>query len=105
MVTFNFDGAQYGELEQLLQSATDDRKCACVAISLNLLFQCLSKETLKTPSAEQRRLGVRKYSFSQRIIDVWNKFSNDCVHAIVLVLIMFKNIQAVHWIILLNRIK
>ena len=24
---------------------------------------------------------VRKYSFSQRTIDVWNKLSTDCAHA------------------------
>ena len=30
---------------------------------------------------EQRRLDVRKYSFSQRAIDVWNKLSTECVHA------------------------
>ena len=27
------------------------------------------------------RLDVRKYSFSQRTINVWNKLSTDCVHA------------------------
>ena len=30
---------------------------------------------------EQSRLDVRKYSFSQRTINVWNKLSTDCVHA------------------------
>ena len=30
---------------------------------------------------KQSRLDVRKYSFSQRTIDVWNKLSTDCVHA------------------------
>ena len=30
---------------------------------------------------KQRRLDVRKYSFSQRTINVWNKLSTDCVHA------------------------
>ena len=30
---------------------------------------------------EQSRLYVRKYSCSQRIINVWNKLSTDCVHA------------------------
>ena len=30
---------------------------------------------------EQSRLDVRKYSFSQMIINVWNKLSADCVHA------------------------
>ena len=27
------------------------------------------------------RLDVRKYSFPQRTINVWNKLSTDCVHA------------------------
>ena len=30
---------------------------------------------------KQSSLDVRKYSFSQRTINVWNKFSSDCVHA------------------------
>ena len=30
---------------------------------------------------KQSRLDVRKYSFSQRTINVWNKLSTDCVHA------------------------
>ena len=30
---------------------------------------------------KQSRLDVRKYSFSQRTIDVWNNLSTDCVHA------------------------
>ena len=29
----------------------------------------------------QSRLDVRKYSFSQRTINVWNNLSTDCVHA------------------------
>ena len=38
---------------------------------------------------EQSRLDLRKYSFSQRIINVWNKLSNDVMHASSV--IMFKN--------------
>ena len=30
---------------------------------------------------KQCRLDVRKFSFSQRTIDVWNKLSKECVHA------------------------
>ena len=30
---------------------------------------------------KQSRLDVRKFSFSQRTINVWNKLSTDCVHA------------------------
>ena len=31
----------------------------------------------------QSRLDVRKYSFSQRIVNEWTKLSADCVHSIV----------------------
>ena len=30
---------------------------------------------------EQYSLDMRKYSFSQRVINEWNKMSNDCVNA------------------------
>ena len=30
---------------------------------------------------EQCRLDIRKYSFSQRVINQWNKLPNDCVNA------------------------
>ena len=30
---------------------------------------------------KQSRLDVRKFSFSQRTINVWNKFAEECVHA------------------------
>ena len=30
---------------------------------------------------KQSRLDIRKYSFSQRTINVWNILSTDCVHA------------------------
>ena len=30
---------------------------------------------------KQSRLDVRKYSFSQRTINAWNKLPTDCVHA------------------------
>ena len=30
---------------------------------------------------KQSRLDVRKYSFSQSTINVWNNLSTDCVHA------------------------
>ena len=29
---------------------------------------------------KQSRLDVRKYSFSQRTINIWNNLSTDCVH-------------------------
>ena len=37
---------------------------------------------------QQSRLDVRKYSFSQRTINVWNNLSTDCVQASS---VMFKN--------------
>ena len=39
-----------------------------------------------TLAKKQSILDIRKFSFSQRTIDVWNKLSAECV-----VLIMFKN--------------
>ena len=39
---------------------------------------------------EQCRLDTRKYSFSQRVINEWNKLPNDCVNASSVN--MFKNI-------------
>ena len=30
---------------------------------------------------KQSRLDVRRYSFSQMTINVWNKLSTDCLHA------------------------
>ena len=30
---------------------------------------------------KQSRLDVRKFSFSQKTINVWNKLSTECVHA------------------------
>ena len=38
---------------------------------------------------KQSRLDVRKFSFSQRTINVWNKLSAECVH--VSSVNMFKN--------------
>ena len=38
---------------------------------------------------KQSRLDVRKFSFSQRTINVWNKLSEECVHASS---VKFKNI-------------
>ena len=38
---------------------------------------------------KQSRLDVRKFSISQRTINVWNKLSTECVHASSVIL--FKN--------------
>ena len=40
---------------------------------------------------KQSRLDVRKFSFSQRTINVWNKLSIECVHASIYSVNMFKN--------------
>ena len=54
---------------------------------LNLIFFFLINESKITRGhnytllKKQSRLDVRKYSFSQRSINVWNTFSTDCVHA------------------------
>ena len=57
---------------------------------------CFEINECKIPSGHtytlvkrQSRLDVRKYSFSQRTINVWNKLSTDCVH--VSSVNMFKN--------------
>ena len=39
-------------------------------------------------------MDFRKYSFSQRTVNEWNKLSADCVHYISI--IMFKNSQLSH---------
>ena len=40
---------------------------------------------------KQSRLDVRKFSFSQRTINVWNKLSTECVNASRPSVNMFKN--------------
>ena len=41
----------------------------------------LEGTTTRCMVKKQSRLDVRKYSFSQRTINVWNNLSTDCVHA------------------------
>ena len=41
----------------------------------------ITREHNYTLVKKQSRLDVRKYSFSQRTINVWNNLSTDCVHA------------------------
>ena len=54
---------------------------------LNLIFvveiyECkITRGHNYTLVKRQSRLDVRKYSFSQKTINVWNKVSTDCVHA------------------------
>ena len=54
---------------------------------LILIFVFEIKESKKTRGhnftlvKKQSRLDVKKFSFSQRAINVWNKLSKECVHA------------------------
>ncbi len=41
----------------------------------------ITREHNFTPVKKQSRLAVRKFSFSQRTINVWIKLSTECVHA------------------------
>ena len=47
-------------------------------IDSNFFFE---RAQLYTLMKKQSRLDVRKYSFSQRTINVWNNLSTDCVQA------------------------
>ena len=55
-------------------------------INSNLFFLEINESKLTrghnfTLVKKQSRLDVRKFSFSQRTINVWNKLSEECVHA------------------------
>ena len=54
-------------------------------IDSNIFFEIKESKITRghnyTLVRKQSRLDVRKYSFSQRTINVWNKLSTDCVHA------------------------
>ena len=58
----------------------------CEDVDKNMLFKlkegCRTREHEATLVQEQCRLDTRKYSFSQRVINKWNKLPNDCVNAI-----------------------
>ena len=57
---------------------------------LEIIFFKITKGPNFILVKKQSRLDVRKFSFSQRTIDVWNKLSAECVHASSVN--MFKNI-------------
>ena len=69
-------------------------------IGRNVLFKLKEgSRTRGTKAAlvkEQCRLDMRKYSFSQRVINEWNKLSNDCVN--VSSVNMFKHKIDRYWI-------
>ena len=54
-------------------------------IDSNIFFEIKESKITRghnyTLVKKQSRLDVRKYSFSQRTINVWNTLSTDCVHA------------------------
>ena len=54
-------------------------------IDYNIFFEIKESKITRghnfTMVKKQSRLDVRKLSFSQRTINVWNKLSTECVHA------------------------
>ena len=54
-------------------------------IDSNIFFEIKQSKITRghnlTLVKKQRRLDVRKFNFSQRTINVWNKLSTECVHA------------------------
>ena len=54
-------------------------------INWNMFFKLKEGNRTRTHKGalvtEQCTLDMRKYSFSQRVINEWNKLSNDCVNA------------------------
>ena len=61
-------------------------------IDYNIFFEIKESKITRghnyTLVKKQSRLDVRKYSFSQRTINVWNNLSADCVHASTVVPVM-----------------
>ena len=55
-------------------------------VDRNMFFKLIEGSTTGGRQAalvrEQCRLDMKKYSFSQRVINEWNKLPNDCVNAI-----------------------
>ena len=54
-------------------------------IDSNFFFEIKERKITRghnfTLVKKQNRLDVRKFSFSQRTINLWNKISTECVHA------------------------
>ena len=54
-------------------------------IDSNIFFEIKESKITRghnfTLVKKQSRLDVRKFSFSQRTINVWNQLSTECVHA------------------------
>ena len=66
-----------------------------ILILINIFFEIKESKITRghnyTLVKKQSRLDVRKYSFSQRTINVLNNVSTDCVQASSVNKIMFKN--------------
>ena len=66
-------------------------------IDSNLFFQIKESKITRghnfTLVKKQSRLDVRKFSFSQRTINVWNKLSEECVHATGVVVLICSRIE------------
>ena len=52
-----------------------------IGICSSNLKKAVEPEDTNQLVKEQCRLDMRKYSFSQRVINEWNKLPNDCVNA------------------------
>ena len=50
-------------------------------IDPNIFFKIKTGKRTITLVKGHSRLDVRKYSFSQRTVNEWNKLSADCVHS------------------------
>ena len=63
-------------------------------VDRNMVFKLKGNRTRGHKAAlvkEQCRLDMRKYSFSPRVINEWNKLPNDCINASTCSVNMFKN--------------
>ena len=54
-------------------------------MKINIFFEIKENKITRghnfTLVKKQSRLDVRKFSFSRRSINVWNKLSSECIHA------------------------
>ena len=56
-------------------------KILILVFSLKIKQSKIARGHNVTLVKKQSRLDVRKFSFSQRTINTWNKLSTECVHA------------------------
>ena len=52
-----------------------------IIIDSNIYFKIKTGKITTGLAKGQGRLDFRKYSFSQRTVNEWNKLSTDCVHS------------------------